>query len=110
MPVRRQARQFPGPVADDATAAHARAAESPQRVRQIGAVVMHDQAAGAGRDRAAVGTFNKLGLAEGRTQVEGGGYVTGGFQRGVSQARAFADATGGREQAGDAERKSAERL
>src|SRR5665213_3924309 len=59
-PAFRKARQFPGPVSDDAAAAHACAPESPERMRQIGRVVMHDQAAGAGRQSASA-RFAQLG-------------------------------------------------
>ena len=71
---------------------------------------MNDQAAGAGHQRAPLCGFAHLDLAEGRAQVEGGGGVTGGIERGIGEPRAFADAARGREQAGDGERKSAGRI
>src|SRR5664279_481213 len=71
---------------------------------------MNDQAAVAGHQRATLRGFMKLRLSESRTQIEGGGRVAGGFQRGISKPGAFADAAGGREQAGDGERESAARV
>ncbi len=101
--------ELPGPIADDAAAAHARSAERPQRMRQERRVMMDDKrAARSGND----GTPRRaldLGLAESAADVECGGLHAGSFERVISKARAFANATHGREQSGNSDWKSASR-
>lgn len=50
-----------------------------------------------------------LGLAESAADVECGGLHAGSFERVISKARAFANATHGREQSGNSDWKSASR-
>ena len=109
LPVLRQARQFPGPVADDATRLHACAPERPQRVRQKRPVVMHDQAAAARLQGAPADIVGKFDMAESRAEIERRGRIAGRFKRGVGQPRAFADTACGRKHAGDRYREAAAR-
>src|SRR5579864_6103479 len=71
---------------------------------------MHDEATGAGRQSVAGRGLGKLDLAEGGAKIERGGRVTSAFQRCIGKPGTFADAAGGREQAGDAKRTSAARI
>ena len=88
----RNARKLPGPIADDAAAAHARSAERPQRMRQERRVMMDDKrAAGPGNDSAPRRALD-LGLAESAADVECGGLHAGGFERVIGEAGAFANA------------------
>ena len=72
--------------------------------------MMHDQAASAGTECAPRRRFAELDLAESGAEIESGGRIAGGLERSISEARAFADAARGREQAGDGERKAAARI
>ena len=62
LPAVRQARQLPGPVADDAAAGDAGVAERPHRMRQIGAVDVDDQAAARRAKRAAMRRTRQIAL------------------------------------------------
>ena len=72
--------------------------------------MVHDQAAAAGRERAAMQLALENSVwPKARAEIEGGRRQARGVERGISEAGAFADAAGGGEQSGDAERKSAAR-